>query len=213
MKKVIYSIAIAALLIGCGGDKPKESVDSSGESLKEIQISEIKVTQGEKKKEQAEEQHDKELKADKKGFYYAYAEEGKKDHGADKTFTRVDAEKRVKNKVVDGKVTVIERDSGINNPYQYVRIDLLKNALSKNFMVKCSACHDDYANGIIGPSLLEKDGNFIYGKMIKYRNDPSNNILMYELVKSMPEDELKSLANEVAQFNKEIRALKGEKND
>ncbi len=213
MKKVIYSIAISALLIGCGGDKPKESVDSSGESLKEVQLSEIKITQGEKKIEQAEDQHEKELKADRKGFYYAYAENKEKDRGADETFTRVDAQKRVKNKVVDGKVPLIKRDSEVVSPYQYVRIDLLKTALSKNFMVKCSACHDDYANGIIGPSLLEKDGNFIYEQMIKYRNDPSKNILMYELVKNMPEDELKSLAGEVAQFNKEIRALKGELDD
>ena len=77
-------------------------------------------------------------------------------------------------------------------------------------MVKCSACHDDYANGIIGPSLLKKDGDYIYEQMIKYRNDPTKNILMYDLVKNMPEDELKSLAHEVAEFNKEIRAIKGE---
>ncbi|MEA3457022.1 MAG: hypothetical protein U9R26_10990 [Campylobacterota bacterium] len=212
MKSTIYAIAIAALLIGCG-DKPKEAEKSLGENPKEVQVSEIKVTQGEKRVEQTEEKHEKELKADKKGFYYAYTEDGKGDQGADETFTRVDAQKRVKNKVVDGKATVIEREQSVDNPYQYVRIDLLKSALSKNFMVKCSACHDDYANGIIGPSLLKKDGNFIYGQMIKYRNDPSKNILMYDLVKNMPEDELKSLANEVAQFNKEIRALKGELDD
>ncbi|MEA3418905.1 MAG: hypothetical protein U9Q90_05845 [Campylobacterota bacterium] len=213
MQKIIYAIAIAALLIGCGGDKSKEAGVVPGEDLKEAQVSEIKVTQGEKRVEQAEEKHEKELKADKKGFYYAYTEEGEEDQGAEETFTRVDAQTRVKNKVVDGKVTVIEKETSVDNPYQYVRIDLLKSALSKNFMVKCSACHDDYANGIIGPSLLKKDGNFIYGQMIKYRNDPSKNILMYDLVKNMPEDELKSLANEVAQFNKEIRALKGESDD
>ena len=213
MQKTIYAIAIAALLVGCSGDKPKEAEKSSAEEPKEVQVTEIKVTQGEKRVEQTEEKHEKELKADKKGFYYAYTEDGKADQGADETFTRVDARKRVKNKVVDGKVSVIEREPSVDNPYQYVRIDLLKSALSKNFMVKCSACHDDYANGIIGPSLLKKDGNFIYGQMIKYRNDPSKNILMYDLVKNMPEEELKSLSNEVAQFNKEIRALKGEQDD
>ena len=213
MKKAIYVIAIAALVVGCGGDKPKETEKGSGEKSTEVQVSEIKVTQGEKRVEQKEEKHEKELKADKKGFYYAYTEEVKEDQGAEKTFTRVDAQKRVKNKVVDGKVAVIEREPSVDNPYQYVRIDLLKNALSKNFMVKCSACHDDYANGIIGPSLLKRDGKYIYEQMIKYRNDPTKNILMYDLVKNMPEEELKSLANEVAQFNKEIRALKGEEND
>ncbi len=213
MQKTIYVIAIAALLIGCSGDKPKETKNSSAQEPQEVQVTEIKVTQGEKRVEQVENQHEKELKADKKGFYYAYTEDGEGDQGADETFTRVDAQKRVKNKVVDGKVTIVQKEQSVDNPYQYVRIDLLKSALSKDFMVKCSACHDDYANGIIGPSLLEKDGNYIYGQMIKYRNDPSKNILMYDLVKYMPEDELKSLAHEVAQFNKEIRALKGEQND
>ncbi len=205
MKKIIYSICISALLIGCGGDKTKETVVEASEA----DVSQIKVTQGEKRVEQIAEKHEEELKKDKKGFYYAYDEKDEDNSSADETFTRVDAQKRVKNKVVDGKVKIMEKERKPENPYQYVRIDLLKNALSHEFMVKCSACHDDYANGIIGPSLLEKDGNYIYGQMLKYKNDPTKNILMYELVNQMTEDEIKSISNEVAQFNKEIRALKG----
>ncbi len=207
MKKIVYAIFIAALLIGCGDDKPKEQESV----VSNVDASEIKVTQGQKREEQVEDKHEDELKKDKKGFYYAYDEKDDSDSSSDETFTRVDAQKRVKNKVVDGKVAVVERDHTPATPYQYIRIDLLKNALSHDFMVKCSACHDDYANGVIGPSLLEKDGDYIYSQMIKYRNDPSKNILMYELVNKMSEEKLKSLADEVAQFNKEIRALKENK--
>lgn len=207
MKKIIYTILAAALLIGCGGDKSKETTVE----VTEADISQIKVTQGEKRVEQVTQKHEEELKKDKKGFYYAYDEKDDDNSSADETFTRVDAQKRVKNKIVDGKATIKEKEHNPSNPYQYVRIDLLKSALSHDFMVKCSACHDDYANGIIGPSLLEKDGNYIYDQMLKYRNDPKKNILMYELVNKMTEDELKTIANEVAQFNKEIRALKGNK--
>ncbi len=208
MKKRIFTIFVASVLIGCGGDKSKEPTVNAVEA----DVSEIKVTQGEKRVEQEAVKHEEELKKDKKGFYYAYDEKDDDNSSADETFTRIDAEKRVKNqKVVDGKIAVREKDHKASTPYQYVRIDLLKSALSHDFMVKCSACHDDYANGIIGPSLLEKDGNYIYGQMIKYRNDPKKNIFMYELVNKMTEAELKSLSDEVAQFNKEIRALKGSK--
>lgn len=211
MIKGIFSIIIAVMMSGCGDDKVKDLVSE----VKEVAESQIEVTKGEKRVEQEAVKHEEELAKDEKGFYYAYDEKNEKDSDeyAEKTFTIVDAQKRVKNRVVDGKVAVRDKNHEASTPYQYVRIDLLKNALSKNFMVKCSACHDDYANGIIGPSLLEKDGNYIYGQLIKYRNDPSKNILMYELVKQMPEDELKSLAHEVAEFNEEIRAIKGLKDD
>jgi len=209
MKKGIYTLIIAVIMIGCGDDKVQEPISD----VAEVAASQIEVSQGEKRVEQETNKHEEELSKDKKGFYYAYDEEKDEDSNAEETYTRVDAQKRVKNKVVDGKVAMIEKEHKASTPYQYVRIDLLKNALSKNFMVKCSACHDDYANGIIGPSLLKKDGNYIYGQLIKYRNDPSKNILMYELVNKMPEEELKSLAHEVAEFNKEIRAIKGEKDD
>lgn len=207
MKKIIYTICMGVLLIGCGGDKTKEvPVEAT-----EVEASEIKVTQGEKRVEQEAVKHEEELKKDKKGFYYAYDEKHAEDNATDETFTRRDAEAKVKNRVVDGKVAVRDKNHKAATPYQYVRIDLLKTALSHEFMVKCSACHDDYANGIIGPSLLEKDGNYIYSQMLKYKSDPTKNILMYELVSQMTEDEMKSLSNEVAQFNKEIRALKGSK--
>lgn len=207
MRKIIYAICIGALLIGCGGDKTKETATE----VVEADVSQITVTQGEKRVEQVEDKHEEELKKDKKGFYYAYDEKKDDNSSVDETFTRRDAEVKVKNRVIDGKVAVREKNHEASTPYQYVRIDLLKNALSHDFMVKCSACHDDYANGVIGPSLLEKDGNYIYGQMLKYKNDPTKNILMYELVNQMTEEELKSLSNEVAQFNKEIRALKGNK--
>ncbi|HIP02087.1 MAG TPA: hypothetical protein EYG75_01070 [Campylobacterales bacterium] len=209
MKKSIFLIIVAVIMSGCGDDKANKAVTEAPE----VAASAIEVSQSEKRVEEEVAKHEEELAKDEKGFYYAYDEQKDNDPGADETFTRVDAQKRVKNRVVDGKVTVMEKEHKVSSPYQYVRIDLLKNALSKNFMVKCSACHDDYANGIIGPSLLEKDGNYIYGQLIKYRNDPSKNILMYELVNNMPEDELKALSHEVAEFNKEIRAIKGEKND
>jgi cytochrome c553 len=207
MKRYIYAIVVAVLLVGCGEKSEERDVD-----MKEGDASKIEVTQGEKRVENADTKPREEVKKDNKGFYYAYDEDDKKKESQAETFTVVDAQKKVKNAgIVDGMVTVLNNNQDASSPYEYVKIDLLKNSLSKNFLVKCSACHDDYANGIIGPSLLEKDGNFIYGKMIKYRNDKAKNVLMYDLMKNMPEDELKALSDEIALFNKEVRALKGMK--
>ncbi len=205
MKRYIYTIVVAALLVGCGEKSEEKDID-----MKEGDASKIEVTQGEKRVESVDAKPREEIKKDNKGFYYAYDEDAKKKESQDELFTAVDAQKKVKNAgIVDGMITVLNNNQDASSPYEYVKIDLLKNSLSKNFLVKCSACHDDYANGIIGPSLLEKDGNFIYGKMIKYRNDKAKNVLMYDLMKNMPESELKALSDEIALFNKEVRALKG----
>jgi cytochrome c553 len=204
MKTIIGTVVIAAMLIGCGESSSSKEIAKE----KEADSSQIKVTQGEKRIAKAESRHSKELDKDKKGFYYTYNDKKKEEHSEDKTFTRVDAQKRVKNKVVDGKVAVREKNHEAATPYQYVRIDLLKSALSHDFMVKCSACHDDYANGIIGPSLLDKDASYIFEKIMQYKVDPTKNILMYELVSQMDEESIQKIADEVAEFNKEIRALK-----
>jgi cytochrome c553 len=206
MKKSIYTIFIVALLIGCGGDKSKESQTTA----KEADVNQIKITQGEQKEAKKQNTHTKELKEDKKGFYYTY-DKSDANESEDTSHTRLEAQRNVKNRVVDGKVAIRKKEHKASTPYEYVRIDLLKKALSHEFMVKCSACHDDYANGIIGPSLLEKDGDYIYKQMTKYKEDPSKNIFMYELVNKMSEKEMKKISNEVAEFNKEIRALKGKK--
>jgi hypothetical protein len=206
MIKSIYAIFAVAFLIGCGGNGSKEN---QAKSDVQADASAIKITQGEVKVAQKADEHKKELSDDKKGFYYTYDE--KKEKKEEEIPTRLQGEKHVKNRIKDGKVAVVEKNHKRENPYDYVRIDLLKNALSHEYMVKCSACHDDYANGIIGPSLLDKDADFIYKQMMKYRDDSSKNIFMYELVNKMSEEELKKIAAEVAEFNKEIRALKGKK--
>ena len=207
MRRIIETALLTVLFIGCGDSTPQKQEAK----MQEADATQIKVTQGEKRVAEVEKKHTKELNDDKKGFYYTYNEKSEEDHSEDETFTRVDAQKRVKNKVVDGKVAVREKNHKEATPYQYVRIDLLKSALSHDFMVKCSACHDDYANGIIGPSLLDKDASYIFQKIMQYKVDPTKNILMYELVSQMDEKSIQKIADEVAEFNKEIRALKENK--
>ncbi len=90
----------------------------------------------------------------------------------------------------------------VRSPYEKVEISLLVSKLSKEFIIKCSACHNDYANGIIGPSLIGKDKAFIYDSIMDFKDGKKENVLMTELVKMMSDENIDSLANEIAEFNK-----------
>lgn len=93
----------------------------------------------------------------------------------------------------------------IRNPYEYINVKFLEKRLSHNFIVKCSACHNDYANGIIGPSLLSKSKDEIRDMVSSYKNKSKVNVLMRDLVAKMPDDEIEALAQEISDFNAELR--------
>jgi cytochrome c553 len=95
----------------------------------------------------------------------------------------------------------------VRSPYEKIKVSLLVKQLSKEFIVKCSACHNDYANGIIGPSLLNKDADFIYNRIIKFKSDKNANVLMTDLVKQMSNEDVSKLANEIFEFNKQIKEM------
>ena len=104
--------------------------------------------------------------------------------------------------------TEIDANMHVRSPYEKVKISMMVKRLSKDFIVKCSACHNDYANGIIGPSLLDKDSDFIFNSIMKFKRDKNANVLMTGLVNQMEEKEIKKLADEIFEFNKQIRAAK-----
>lgn len=94
------------------------------------------------------------------------------------------------------------------SPYEHVEVGLLVNQLSKNFIVKCSACHNHYANGIIGPSLLSKDSAYIFKTISEYKTGEKKNVLMKELIEQMDDKEIKALADEIYTFNQEVKKIK-----
>ena len=93
----------------------------------------------------------------------------------------------------------------VRNPLQSINLKLVKGRLSKDFIVKCSACHDDYANGIIGPSLLNKTSDQIYDMIIAYKSKQKANPLMKDLVQTLDEAQIRALANEISEFNEQFR--------
>lgn len=202
MRVKILIIVILSLFLGCSSQEKNQE--------KEVQrgASDIEITSEKAEAHETVKKHKKELEGDKKDFYYSLKDKKINTDKSDESYTRIDAQKRVKNQAPLGQIA--EKKSA-NSPYSYVQIDLLKSNLSKNFIVKCSSCHDNYANGIIGPSLLHKDGEFIYNQLQAYKSKSKVNVLMKDLVNNMSDKELKDLSLEIAEFNKQIRKMDEEK--
>jgi cytochrome c553 len=174
------------LFSGCGQKDEKEK------TKEEATPTAIKVT-----KNVVKEDTTKEVSKENNGqFYYAYNKE--------KNATKYNSE--------DTKVrTTIDAYLDIKSPYEKVRITMMIKRLSHDYVVKCAACHDDYANGIIGPSLLDKDKDFIYERINDFKTGKRKNVLMKELVSQISDEKLKAMAKEIADFNKQIREMRSKR--
>lgn len=98
--------------------------------------------------------------------------------------------------------------SSIKNQYEKLNFDLMKKRLGHDFILRCSACHDDYANGIIGPSLLDKTDAQIVEMIKKYKFKEKPNPLMVQLVNGMSEQQIETMAKEIYEFNKQFKEQK-----
>ena len=98
--------------------------------------------------------------------------------------------------------------SSIRNQYEKLNFDLMKKRLGHDFILRCSACHDDYANGIIGPSLLDKTDTQIVDMIKKYKFKEKPNPLMVQLVNGMSEQQIETMAKEIYEFNQQFKEQK-----
>ncbi len=194
------SLLVLSIFSGCSDDtkekeQTKNSVASASapviEVIKNDNAQEIKVD--EKKKQVLEVKNGK-------AYYYDYNIKSAYDENSQPA--NEDASVRVKPR------TPIEANMNVRSPYEEVQVSLLVRKMSKKFIVKCSACHNDYANGIIGPSLLGKDTDYIYNKIEDFKSGKKSNPLMNDLIKMMSDEEIKEMAIEVFNFNKEIESMR-----
>jgi len=175
------------LLSGCGDSHTK-----SESNLKEVQNSQkIVVTEGAVK---ALKKSD-DSKENSGQFYYSYNKKNSKEDGnynseTSKVRTKLDA----------------YRD--IRSPYERVQITLMIKQLSPDYRLLCSACHDDYANGVVGPALLDKNATFIFKQINAFKTGERKNPLMKQLVNRIGEERLKAIAKEIERFNKEIKEMR-----
>ncbi len=183
MKRITLSIALLASLLMMSGCEKKETPK---EVAQEAPTAKIKITQGAVKEQKATQTQSK----DKGQFYYSY-------NKAKKEQTQED----------EGRFTTLGAYRHIRTPYEKVQISLLVNKLSHDFLVYCSACHDDYANGVIGPSLLGKSGDYIYKQLMDFKTGKRKNVLMKQLVDRLSDEKLRALADEVAAFNEKVQKI------
>jgi len=198
IKTLTYAVAVATVLSGCGGtDKPQSK--QSKETIQNSVTPQIEIVAN----ANAHEVKVKEKKSDanqSKSYYYDYNINSEYDQNAKPA--NEDAAVRVKPR------TKIDANVNIRSPYEHVQIELLVRRLSKTFRIKCSACHDDYANGIIGPSLLARDSDYIYNKIADFKSGKNSNPLMDDLIKLMSDDEIRTLADEINLFNQEVKKMR-----
>lgn len=197
-KNIIFGTIIIVSIIGCSDTK---------EEKKEV-INKVVIQQEPLKIEVVKNENINEIKVEQKikdgkeneSFYYDY--NVKSEYDPNSKPANEDAAVRVKPR------STIDANMHVRSPYEKVKISMLVKKLSKEFIVKCSACHNDYANGVVGPSLLNKDASFFFNKIKEFKKDPKANVLMSALVKKMSDEEIQKLANEIFDFNKEIKGLK-----
>lgn len=205
MKKIILKLnvgilflgSLAILFNGCSSDDSKKA--DSSQNSKTATSSGIEVVKNENANEIKIQERDK--TNDKNSSYY-YDYNIKSNYALNSVPGNNDASVRERPR------TAVDANLHVRSPYEKVQISMLVKSLSKNFIVKCSACHNDYANGIIGPSLLGKSSDFIYEKINKFKSDKKANVLMSDLVSNMDDTEIKQLADEIFNFNQEIKNVR-----
>jgi len=187
---IVLSLVVLIAFSGCGGKKKEEN------NVKEVaKPGAIKITQNVVKKETK-----KEASKENSGqFYYSYNEEDKSKEA--KSIDKYEEDTKKQRTTIDAYLH-------IKSPYERIKISLMISKLSHDFIVHCSACHDDYGNGIIGPSLLGKDGKFIYNRLMEFKSGKRKNVLMKGLVSQMSDKRLKAIANEIADFNAKLLKLR-----
>ncbi|WP_246032256.1 c-type cytochrome [Sulfurimonas crateris] len=191
-----------ALFTGCSQESNKkesanaESATNSSKTgnLQSIEVIENKNALAVKVEEK---KHDKNQS---KSYYYDYNIQSEYDLNS--IPANEDASVRTKPR------TAVDANIYVRSPYENVQVSMLVKQLSKEFIVKCSACHNDYANGVIGPSLLGKDSGYIFNKIAEFKKDSSKNVLMNGLISQMDDEEIRKLANEIYEFNKMINEMR-----
>jgi cytochrome c553 len=189
-KKGVVLLTFAILFTGCSDKK-----DNTQEVKTNLSKDNVAVVSSSQKIEVIENSGAKEIKVQEK----------QKSNKANSYYLNYDKVKDKERDMVSTR-TVVDAYTHIRSPYERVKISLIRQQLGKNFKLKCSACHDDYANGIVGPSLLGKDAKFIYNKIVEFK-DTKKNPLMTELINQMSDDEIKQISQEIYEFNKRVQQL------
>ena len=199
--KSLYLASSFALILGFAGcsDDTQKSADKKSSASAAAGTPKIEIVQNSDAHAIKVEQKSGD-KTKGSSYYYDYGQKAEYDENAQPA--NKDASVRVRPR------TKIDANMNVRSPYEEVQVSLLVRKLSKNFIIRCSPCHNDYANGIIGPSLLGRDADYIYAKIQDFKTGKKSNPLMNDLIKMMSDDEIRGMADEIYSFNKEIKKMR-----
>jgi len=193
---LLSSFTVWFLIVGCNNE-----VKENPEKKENITKKEAKIEIVANKNAHEIKVKEKESNQSKNNAYY-YDYNINSEYSPNAKPANKDASVRVKPR------SLVDANIHIRTPYENVQVSLLVKKLSKTFRVKCSACHDDYANGIIGPSLLSRNSDYIYEKITEFKTGKKSNPLMNDLIKMMSDKEIGDLADEIYLFNKQIKQMR-----
>ncbi len=74
--------------------------------------------------------------------------------------------------------------------------------VSPLYKKRCSSCHGNIGQGIIGPKLMGRDKDYILNALHDFKSGKRKNYVMYGLLGNMTEEQLESLASEISTFQK-----------
>jgi len=197
LKTITKLLIVSSVLMVMGCD------DESKENkalIQETPSPTIEIVANENAKEIKVAEHKKHIKDQNDTYYYDYNVKSAYDQNAQPA--NKDASVRVKPR------TAIEANMNIRSPYEDIQIGLMVGELSKHFRVKCSACHSDYANGVVGPSLLDKTSDDIFNAIADFKSGKKSNPLMDGLIGQMDDREIRELADEIYTFNQKLKEMR-----
>jgi cytochrome c553 len=200
LSTLVSSLVLVSIMTACGekpddGQTKEESPIAVSKTAAAETAPQIEVVANENAKEIKVKVKETD-KTQSKSYYYDYNIKSEYDENAKPA--NEDAGIRAKPR------TAIDANVNVRSPYEEVQISMMVKKLSKKFIVKCSACHNDYANGIIGPSLLGKTSQEIFDDIAAFKSGEKENVLMTDLINMMDEDEIRTLADEIYNFNQQI---------
>lgn len=194
----IGGVLFIAIFTGCSQESDKkESANAQSPKTANLQSIEVVENKNALAVKVEEKEHDKNQS---KSYYYDYNIQSEYDLNA--MPANKDASVRIKPR------SAVDANIYVRSPYESIQVSMLVKQLSKEFIVKCSACHNDYANGVIGPSLLGKDSEYIFNKIAEFKKDSSKNVLMNGLISQMDDEEIRRLSDEIYEFNKMINEMR-----
>jgi len=196
IKKIVLSVIVVAF-VGCGDDS-KET--SKTETVSTAKAPTIEIVANENAKEIKVEE--KESNGSDGTFYQGMTGDLKHGYDPNSQPANSDASVRIKPR------TEVDANMHVRSPYEQVQVSLIVDDLSKNFRVKCSACHSDYANGVVGPSLLGKSSDEIFNAIADFKSGKKSNPLMDGLIDHMEDSEIRELSDEIYKFNQKLKEMR-----